>query len=246
MTDDRQDGPVNVSGSGARQNSAALKKNQDWFADNDWYKNLQQELELYRFIALSAAHETRHARRLLDIGNGGVFTFPIAHIPEVVALDVFVEASFRERYPAVEWVQASALDMRFDRPFDTIIEINTLHHIIGDTVAATYRNLDQLLESIAANLEPGGRAVIIESTVPKWFLAPYKTIFPILLAVWPLKHPPTFQFHFRDIMSAAEKHGLSVVECCWIPKTSAFMTLGIKVRPWMSPIQVAKLVFSKA
>ena len=46
-------------------------------------------------------------------------------------------------------------------------------------------------------------------------------------------------------MSAGEQHGLSVIECCWIPKASAFMTLRVKVRPWMSPIQVAKLVFSK-
>ena len=102
MKQDPQDRQLDVSGSRATQNRAALEKNQDWFADNDWYKNLQQELELYRFIALSAAHETRHARRLLDVGNGGVFTFPIAHIPEVVALDVFVDASFRERYPSSE------------------------------------------------------------------------------------------------------------------------------------------------
>ena len=46
-------------------------------------------------------------------------------------------------------------------------------------------------------------------------------------------------------MLAAEKHGLIVVECCRIPITRAFMALGIKVRPWMSPIQVAKLVFGK-
>ncbi len=230
----------------AGQRASALSQNRDYFADNGWYKARQQELELYRFIALSAAHETRHARRLLDIGNGGVFTYPIAHIAEVVALDVFVEASFRERYPDVEWIQASALDMRFDRPFDTIIEINTLHHIVGDTVAATYGNLDRLVGSIAASLKSGGRAIVIESTVPRWFLAPYKLIFPFLLALWPLKHPPTFQFHFREIIAAAEKHDLSLVEFCWIPKTSSFMTLGVQVRPWMSPVQVAKLVFSKA
>ena len=229
----------------AGQNQNALDKNRDWFADNEWYKSKQAELELYRFISLSAARETRHSRRLLDIGNGGVFTFPIAHIPEVVAIDVFVEEDFKTRYPAVEWQQISALDMHFEQPFDTIIEINTLHHIIGDSVRGTYDNLDRLMAAVAANLAPAGRAVFIESTVPHWFLAPYKMIFPFLLKVWPLKHPPTFQFHVRDILQTAERHGLQLAEFCWIPKTSDFMTLGLQVKPWMSPIQVGKFVFFK-
>ena len=119
-----------------------------------WYKSNQAELEIYRFMAMSAARETRHSQRLLDIGNGGVFTFPIAHIPEVVAIDVFVEEDFKTRYPTVEWQQMSALDMHFERPFDTIIEINTMHHIIGDSVRGTYDNLDRLMAAVAANLAP--------------------------------------------------------------------------------------------
>jgi hypothetical protein len=67
----------------------------------------------------------------------------------------------------------------------------------------------------------------------------------LLLALWPLKHPPTFQFHFREILATADKHGLKLAEFCWIPKTSDFMTLGVQVKPWMSPIQVGKFVFWK-
>ena len=227
------------------KNESSLDKNRGWFADNQWYKDKQSELELYRFISLCAARETRHSRRLLDIGNGGVFTFPIAHIPEVVAIDVFVEEDFKRRYPTVEWRQMSALDMEFERPFDTIIEINTLHHIIGDSVRGTYTNLDQLMKAVAKNLCASGRAVFIESTVPYWFLAPYKLAFPWLLKLWPLKHPPTFQFHFRDILKTAELHGLQLAEFCWIPKTSDLMTLGVQVKPWMSPIRVGKFVFFK-
>jgi hypothetical protein len=76
------------------QNTKSIAKNQDFFADNDWYKRLQNELELYQFIAKSATHETAGAKRLLDIGNGGIFIFPVAHIPEVEAIDLFVEEGY--------------------------------------------------------------------------------------------------------------------------------------------------------
>lgn len=227
------------------QNTMSVAKNQQFFADNDWYKSLQNELELYRFIAMSAAHETRHARRLLDIGNGGVFIFPIEHIPDVHAVDIFVEEDFRTRYPTVQWHQLSALDMSFERPFDTAIAINTLHHIIGDTVKATYANLDAIMGQVAKNLETGGRFVLLESTVPRWFIVPYKAVFSLLVRCWPLKHPPTFQFYFRDILAAAQKAGLELKEFCWIPKTSDFMSMGFRIKPWMSPIQMGKFVFIK-
>lgn len=240
-------GPNMTSDTGTKssQNVVAITKNQEYFANNEWYKSLQGELELYRFIALSAAHETRDARRLLDIGNGGVFIFPIAHIPEVHAIDIFVEDDFRSRYPSVRWSQMSALEMQFEAPFDTVIAINTLHHIIGDSVRETYQHLDLVMQSVARNLDDGGRFVLLESTVPRWFLGPYKLLFPLLLKVWPLKHPPTFQFHFRDIMKAADRAGLSVREFCWIPKTSDLLTMGFRVKPWMSPIKMGKFVFVK-
>ena len=148
------------------QNEKSVVKNQDFFADNELYKTLQGELELYQFIAKSAAHETTGARRLLDIGNGGVFIFPIAHIPDIEAIDIFLEESFKTRYPTVKWTQMSALDMRFDKPFDTLIAINTLHHVIGDTVKATYKNLDKIMGEVSRNLEPNGKFVLLESTVP--------------------------------------------------------------------------------
>jgi SAM-dependent methyltransferase len=235
----REHGPV------GQQELSALAKNADYFSDNDWYKSTQKHLEQYRYIANSATHETRHAKRLLDIGNGGVFVFPIAHIPEVVAIDVFVEEDFALRYPHVQWTQMSALDMQFDRPFDTIVAVNTLHHIVDANVAGTYANLRTVIAGVAANLEPNGRFVLIESTVPRWFLAPYKLFFSPLIKLWPLRHPPTFQFNYRDILSAAEKQGLVLREFCWIPKTSDIMTLGFQVKPWMTPIQVGKFIFEK-
>ncbi len=227
------------------QNEKSFTKNQKFFANNESYKRQQNELELYRFMKMSATHETSGARRLLDIGNGGIFLFPIDHISEVEAIDIFVEKDSKIRYPRVKWKQMSALDMHFDRPFDTVIAINTLHHIIGDTVSATYANLDKVMIQIGKVLEPNGKFILLESTVPMWFLAPYKLIFQLLIRIWPLHHPPTFQFHFRDILAAAKMAGFDLQEFCWIPKTSDVLTMGFRVKPWMTPIQVGKFIFVK-
>jgi SAM-dependent methyltransferase len=227
------------------QNEKSFAKNQKFFTKNEWYRSQQSELEIYQFIKMSATRETARARRLLDIGNGGIFLFPIDHIPEVEAIDIFVEKEFGIRYPQVKWKQMSALDMHFDRPFDTVIAINTLHHIIGNTVSVTYANLNTVMTQINNVLEPKGKFVLLESTVPMWFLVPYKLIFRLLVRIWPLDHPPTFQFHFREILAAAKTAGFDLQEFCWIPKTSDVLTMGFRVKPWMTPIRLGKFVFVK-
>jgi cyclopropane fatty-acyl-phospholipid synthase-like methyltransferase len=230
----------------ARQDASAVARNAEFFADNERYKQTQKQLEIYRLIALSAAHETEYARALLDIGNGGLFEYPIAHIPRVVAIDIFVEHDFVVRYPGVEWRQMSALDMEFSERFDTVLAVNALHHIVGSTVGATYANLREMMKRVHACLADDGMVVIIESTMPRWFVGFYSLIFGLLLKVWPLTHPPTFQFYFRDIIKAAESAGLELRELTFIPKTSDFMFLGWQIKRWMAPIQVAKFVFAHA
>jgi SAM-dependent methyltransferase len=229
----------------ANQSQVAVQKNAEFFADNEWYKNTQSRLDLYRLMAKAAAHETEQSQRLLDIGNGGIFIYPIDHIPSVEAVDIFVEQTFQERYPGVRWRQLSILELDYENEFDTVVLINCLHHVIGKSVKECYVNLNTSLEGIYRSLQPGGKLVLLESTVPAWFLGPYKIIFPILIKMWPLKHPPTFQFNFREIRQAAQSVGFHEVEYSWIPKISNLMTLGVEVPGWLSPVQVGKFVFRK-
>lgn len=228
-----------------KQHHLAELLNQQFFKDNDSYKSIQNKLEHYQFIAKSAAHEVKYVKCLLDIGNGGIFIYPIDHIPSVTAIDLFIEEDLKNRYPDVIWLQRSALNMQFDQQFDAVIEINTLHHVVGDSVANTYKNLDTIMEQASKAMENGGKFILLESTVPKWFLFFFKIIFPLLLLMWPLKHPPTFQFHYRDILAAAKKAGFQLEEFCWIPKTSDILQLGYRVKGWLSPVQVGKFVFTK-
>jgi SAM-dependent methyltransferase len=231
--------------SGAGQNKEALRKNASFFAENEWYKSNQNRLETYRLIAAAATHEVETAHSLLDIGNGGVFIFPIEHIPLVEAIDVFVEESFSQRYPKVGWRAMNILDLEDQGRFDTIVAINCLHHVVGSDVEQCYRNLARILLVIFRALQGGGKLVLLESTVPAWFLKIYKPLYPFLLKIWPLKHPPTFQYNFREIHAAALQTGFERVEMAWIPKVGNIMTLGFEVPGWLSPIRVGKFVYRK-
>jgi len=227
------------------QNQQALRKNTDYFSDNDWYKSNQKELEVYQLIAQSATHEVETAERLLDIGNGGVFVFPLDRINQVEAIDLFVEESFAQRYPKVRWRQMSALDLTDQEQFDTVIAINCLHHVVGDDVGQCFHNLSRIMAAVFQALQPGGKLVLIESTVPAWFSVIYKPIYPVLLKIWMLKHPPTFQYHFREIQRAALKAGFEQAEFAWIPKIGNIMTLGFQIPGWVSPIRIGKFVYRK-
>jgi 2-polyprenyl-3-methyl-5-hydroxy-6-metoxy-1,4-benzoquinol methylase len=139
---------IEMSTPEAGQNKEALEKNAAFFAENEWYKSNQNRLETYRLIAEAATHEVESAERLLDIGNGGVFIFPIDHIPHVEAIDVFVEESFAQRYPKVQWRAMNILDLNDRDRFDTVIAINCLHHVVGNNVEQCYDNLSRILSPI--------------------------------------------------------------------------------------------------
>jgi SAM-dependent methyltransferase len=229
----------------AGQSNSAIRKNADFFAENDWYKSNQERLATYRLIAESAAHELKTANRILDIGNGGLFAFPIDHIARVEAIDLFVDKSFSDQHPDVLWREMSVLDLQDEDKYDTIIAINCLHHVIGKNVAQCYENLARIFEVTFRALQPEGKLVVIESTVFGWFLTMYKPIFPILLKLWPLDHPPTFQYHYRDIDRAADSAGFSPGRTTWIPKSGNIMTLGVELPAVLAPIRVGKFVYRK-
>jgi SAM-dependent methyltransferase len=229
----------------AGQSNAAMRKNADFFAENDWYKSNQGRLEIYRLIADSAAQEVQTANSVLDIGNGGIFIFPIDHIPHIEAIDLFVDESFSARYPEVRWRKMSVLDLDDNNKFDTIVLTNCLHHVVGKNVQQCYQNLSRIFELTFRALQPEGKLVVIESTVPNWFLRVYKPIFPILLKLWPLSHPPTFQYHYRDLDRAADSSGFENGRRTWIPKVGNIMTLGMEIPAWLTPIRVGKFVYRK-
>ena len=74
----------------------------------------------------------------------------------------------------------------------------------------------------------------------------YKPLFPILLKLWALNHPPTYQYHHLDIDHAAGRAGFEDGTTTWIPKVGNIMTLGLELPAWLTPIRVGKFVYRKS
>jgi len=181
-------------------------------------------------------------RRLLDIGNGGVFDYDTTCIEEIVGLDLFLDNLPADiRLPGnVRMIQGSALDIpNALHSFDGVIMVMLIHHLVGRTVNDCLINIKQLLSEAHRVLRPGGKLIIMESCVPTWFFIFEKIVyFPASFAIEKtMKHPPTLQYPVDVLLEMIESAGFSEVEIENVPKGKYVLQYGIKVPSWITPVQ---------
>lgn len=226
-----------------RQSRASESANEGYFAANlDTYGANVSELDTYKRIRAELDRALAGAQQLLDVGNGGVFDYATAHIPEITAVDLFADRIDAGRYPPnIRFEKGSALELPApDGRFDTVVLVMVLHHIIGDSVAANLVNLRRCLRECSRVLKPGGKLVIAESCVPRWFYGFERLAFPLASRVVErlLTHPMAFQYTDALIAEELTAAGLSRVERLEIPKGRWVLQFGVKVPAWLSPVRM--------
>lgn len=177
----------------------------------------QAHLEHYAHVKRIVERELRGVRNLLDIGNGGFFNYDTRLVGRATAVDLFLQSG-PGPHPNTAFVAGSLLDLPFpDGSFDCVLLQNVFHHVTGPSVAENFRNLRRGMAEIGRCLAPGGKAVIIESTVPRWFSLVEKVAYRPLLAVKKGGHPVTFQFTPEQLIRYARRSGLRVDEFAFGP-----------------------------
>lgn len=220
-------------------------ENIDWFADNDKYIESQSRLEHYQHVKRIVERELRGVDRLLDIGNGGFFNYDTRAVGSVTAVDLFL-ADGRGPLPNTAFRRGSLLDLPFPGDgFDCILLQNVFHHITGRNVEQNHRNLDQGLREIRRCLAPAGKAVIIESTVGRFFYQIERALFGAALAVKRGGHPVTFQFTAQQIVRSAEQAGLLVDELTYVPTGAYVLQMGYKWPSVLTPVKPIRLILRK-
>lgn len=230
----------------AQQMDMSVALNSEWFDHNQQvYIDKQEVLECYQNMRRMVERELRGVRRLLDIGNGGFFNYDTSLVEHVTAVDLFLRDGPGPR-PNVAFRRGSFLDLPCpSEAFDCMLQQNVLHHVVGRSLRENHANLQQCLREMYRCLRPGGKAVVIESTVGRVFYAFEALAFKPLTWIKRGGHPVTFQFTPQQIMEAARRCGFHIDEYAMVPRGAFVIHYGYVWPCCLTPAKPIKLVLTR-
>jgi SAM-dependent methyltransferase len=219
--------------------------NTRWFLENKRYIEEQGQLECYRHIQRIVEREVRGVRRLLDVGNGGFFNYDTSLAEHVTAVDLFLSNGPGPKSNST-LCRGSFLDLPFpDRSFDCVLQQNVLHHVTGGNVSQNQENLRTCMKEMYRCLVPGGKAVVIESTVGPVFYAFEMLVYRAFLMLKRRGHPVTFQHTPQRIIRAAAETGFKVDEFTYVPRGAFLLQYGYKWPSLLTPARPIKLILRR-
>jgi SAM-dependent methyltransferase len=233
------------------QLESAAAANERYFLDgNSAYSDAIAATDSYRAINRAVTNAIRGIDDLLDIGNGGMFDYDTSVVRAVTAVDLMVDALPLEGRPDnVTMIPGDALDLpRPGAAHDGVLMVMLLHHLVGATWRDCTANLDRAISEAARVLRPGGRLVIVESCVPRWFHGVEKLLYRPSRAVIErlISHPPTFQFTVDAIARTIERHCSAPPTVDRIPLGRFVLQYGVKFPTALTPVRAICFVAHKA
>ncbi len=187
-----------------QQDALAAERNEAYFLEVDRYVQQMSGLRIYQNVRETIERELRGRDRLLDVGNGGVFDYDVTLVKQVVAIDLFLDKLPPEHFPANVVARAgSALELpEPDDSFDVVLMAFLLHHLTGRRAKETLANAARAIDEAVRVLRPGGRLLVVESCVPRWFYAVELALYPplrLLSGTRLMEHPATLQATARQL-----------------------------------------------
>lgn len=235
--------------SSTRQEETAVARNREFFAGERWQQQIS-EIDTYRLIRTAIEAELTGTGRLLDVGNGGVFEYDPALVDSIVAVDLFLSEVPAQHFPANVIARdgdALALDEP-DETYDAVLHSFLYHHLVGDTAGALIENVRCAISEAERVLKPGGRLIVPEGCVPRWFYGFERLAFrPLVeLSKTPLLggHPATILLPFDDVVTLVGEK-LNVERAQRIPVGRWVSHFGRRWPAMLTPARPYILVASK-
>lgn len=188
------------------QADVSIARNREFFAGERWSQQIA-EIDSYSLMRDVIDAELVGMRRLLDVGNGGVFDYTPELVESIVAVDLFLSEAWTDRFPDnVEPRKGDALALdEPDEAYDSVLHSFLYHHLVGTEASALVDNVSRAISEAGRVLRPGGKLIVAEGCVPRWFYGLERVGFPTLLRLSKTRllggHPATILLPFEDVVS---------------------------------------------
>jgi len=120
-------------------------------------------------------------KKILDVGNGGRFSYDINLPEKIIAMDISPVMLDRIKEPAIIKIVGDARDMNNieNESIDIIIFQLVLHHITGINYTSTIETLNSIIASSKLKLKQGGLLIIAEPLLYPPFFYLERILFPL-------------------------------------------------------------------
>lgn len=220
------------------QNRDAADKNASFFGDNPKYAGRVARLTTYRNQTALINRELAGIERLIDIGNGGVFEYDTRLIGMITAVDLFPEST-APLPPNVVFREGDALKLPFaNGTFDGALMAMVFHHLTGDTATDLVVNVRRSIAEAHRVLEPGGKFIVMESCVPRWFYQLEQPLFRPLAGLSRtrlMRHPPALQLPSDLLVGLVEEVFGSLLRFERVPIGTVILQFGHRWPTFLTP-----------
>lgn len=144
-------------------------------------------------------------KTVLDIGNGGIFSYDSNLAKRVFVVDVSSEMLKRINNPEIGVAVANALDLApiKDCSVDVVLYVLCMHHINGRTFPETMQMLDRILATAYRVLKPGGGMIVVEPVLRGAPYAIEKICYGLMRFLLATRRVPMVFFYCKNILRKA-------------------------------------------
>lgn len=210
------------------------------------YQKLVESIDTYALTTRALVGELRG--RVVDVGSGGVVNYSCDDITELVLVDISTDYPNHVALPAgavLKTGSAVALPLS-DSAYDGVLMQMLVHHLAETDFPTTRaRSLAAFREAYRV-LQPGGKIVIIESTVHPGFEFAERLAFALtrLVMRW-MGHPMVLQWAPDRLCGFAREAGFTDVRATHIPRGKWMIFLGRRMPTALVPVKLYKIVATK-
>jgi SAM-dependent methyltransferase len=215
---------------------------------DDWtdYQKLVESIDTYALTTRALVGELRG--RVADVGSGGVVNYSCDAITELVLVDISTDYPNHVALPASAVLKTgSAVSLPLaNGAHDCLLMQMLVHHLAeGDFSTTRARSQAAFCEAFRV-LKPGGKIVVIESTVSAGFEIAERILFPLTRRLLQLiGHPMVLQWTPVRLCAFAREAGFTDIRPTCIPRGRWMIFLGRRMPTLVVPVTLYKIVATK-